>query len=840
MTISKKKKWVAFDEEHRGQAAMTALAKHLADNHFDVTFGFPRKTASFFKDYRKVFKEKQRDFVETPRVRNVVIVGAGVSYAAFGGELFPLAYDAIDELRERLGVRGLRDALGHSDGTVGEVPDRLAEEEEIFRQLYGVKDPRHDFESQLAILSKFYTPRQIRGVLGTIYRPRYYPHIVFETIAHLLKHRFIEAVINYNFDEVLDQAIEEEVRGGDYQYVISDGDCVDLTKLVVDDTLKVPLYIKPHGTISHKSTLRFTKDAYVGMPSDLLAFTKKILMGHTRENPQLQPDRFRVNLISIGFAFTSVELTEMLRGHTRLKVFHINLENESNERLLWDNVAALGNGIEQYLIGVKPGVRGTAGRREAWPSIADAVGDLFERTVDRFEEMYRPRHLARHLFVHSLLFREGDRRMLNRTRRNPRPVPFGSGLRVPVSDRHYHYARLCVELALAVAKGNGRIDLATLVDDRVGIYFREWRQLEPGGGMSLRAICEERFGLEDDEGFAGNVFTIPGLSAVGIQDVSETEMVELAAIDDEEKFISGTAAFAFKIWKLLKGALLHIDDALFKQHIRERDSQQSRRVTIILLARLVHSDLQELAPRFSMDALLLLNRTEPKSVIHTPLGMMARFMSMVEDPRWDLMLAITEQGKILGKLAPEHWRKDVPTDRGVHTICRRASIVVADPPYPRLEHRLEEFRERKLLIGDDYRLPYWAHNDHLIVVLRMCVNPGDFEPLAAISYRRSGLRNRVNPVYINDPDDLELLVRMYFGYVAKSEYYMLNESREPASLTKRSTARGGVPDVNCEHAMSVRRRLTAKWWDEMIQERQYRTSTQVEGESESKSCQRTY
>ena len=40
---------------------------------------------------------------------------------------------------------------------------------------------------------------------------RYYPGLAYEILAHLMKHGFIDAIINFNFDEVLDQAIEDEL-----------------------------------------------------------------------------------------------------------------------------------------------------------------------------------------------------------------------------------------------------------------------------------------------------------------------------------------------------------------------------------------------------------------------------------------------------------------------------------------------------------------------------------------------------------------------------------------------------------------------------------------------------
>src|SRR4051794_24473657 len=80
-----------FPSDRRGSQAMEFLAGQLANNYFDVTFGYPPGPDTLAREYAKVFNGAERDFGDAPRARNVLLVGAGVSYAAFGGELFPLA-----------------------------------------------------------------------------------------------------------------------------------------------------------------------------------------------------------------------------------------------------------------------------------------------------------------------------------------------------------------------------------------------------------------------------------------------------------------------------------------------------------------------------------------------------------------------------------------------------------------------------------------------------------------------------------------------------------------------------------------------------------------------------
>lgn len=811
-----------FDKDHRGKAAMEVLARELANNYFDVSVGYSLRADELLEQYKRVFPRHERDYKDVPRVRNIVLVGAGGSYAAFGGQLFPLAKDAVNLLRDKLGVLGLRDALGKYDTGDPNIRDRFAEEEQIFRQLYSVPNPHEDFETQLAILSKFYTPRQIRGALKKIYDLRYYPHILFDTIAHLLKHRFVDAVISYNFDEVLDQAILEELREGEYRYVVSDGDAVDdLRKIMFSDTLKVPLYIKPHGTITHKSSLRFTKDEYVGMPNDLLQFTRKILLGHTRNDHNAQEDQFSVNLISIGFAFTSVELIELLRNHPSLRIFHINLATGNNPGQLTKEVRNLKSKevhnlkdaeIEQYLIGIDPDA--AVGGDENWHTVTSAIRALFETAFNRFDEIYRPRHLSRHEIVHALLFKEDTKS--GKDRQEGRPL--GCGDRIPADDRDYFYARLCVELALALLKGNGRIDLTTLVEDRVGIYYGKWRSCETRTVRSLREICKTAFNLSDSMGFRSSIFDVKSTTGV-----PEERKAEFDRYDRDRRYLPGTHEFAYYIWKLLVKALQEVKDRDFRDHIKELDAEIDRidkeRQTadntpgsapglVRFFARMLQSDVQELAPRFTPEAHLLLNVDSP-DVIHTNLGMTMKFFSILEDPRWDLLLSVSEVGKAI-----QHANRFFAQPRAPNLPRRRASLVVTDTRHPQLvEERLKKYRNKRWLIGDNYLLPYWAHNDHMLITLRMSMEEGVFEPLAAISYQRRGLENRINPVYIQHPEDLEILLQIYFAYVVKAEGYML-----PGAAIQDADGypvRGAVPTVNQREAQERRQELQKKWWNAM-------------------------
>lgn len=86
-----------------------------------------------------------------------------------------------------------------------------------------------EFEAQLSALGQTLGgDRRVRSAISELYRVRHPTIHTYELIAHLLKHRFLDAVINMNFDELLDQSLDDEVGVGEYHRIVSDRDCVEV------------------------------------------------------------------------------------------------------------------------------------------------------------------------------------------------------------------------------------------------------------------------------------------------------------------------------------------------------------------------------------------------------------------------------------------------------------------------------------------------------------------------------------------------------------------------------------------------------------------------------------
>ena len=128
------------------------------------------------------------------------------------------------------------------------------------------------------------------------------PHVSAETAFHEPVRVVVDAIINFNFDETLDQAIEDEIGPGHYYRVVSDSDCrqplTDLSQ--PKGYLRLPLYIKPHGTASSKSSLRFRRGDYFLLPPDLKDLLAALIGG------------LPLRVLVIGHAMNSFEFNDIL------------------------------------------------------------------------------------------------------------------------------------------------------------------------------------------------------------------------------------------------------------------------------------------------------------------------------------------------------------------------------------------------------------------------------------------------------------------------------------------------------------------------------------------------
>ncbi|HLF87805.1 MAG TPA: SIR2 family protein [Anaerolineales bacterium] len=313
--------------------------------------------------------------------RVLAIVGAGASKIAG----LPLANEALKKLKDEASM-----------------PSKALEAElERLTQIY--KLDRDAFETYLRALStSVFEAQKLRDNLQKMYGHRFMPVLSYEILAHMLKHRFLDAIINFNFDELLDQSIEDELDPEEYYHILSDGDCPDEGKLR-ETYPELPFYIKPHGTAGYKSTLRFTREDYYGLPFDI----QRVLRYLLTEKP--------VVLLIIGFGMQSFEFNHILEdAHPDSRMYHINLKNPVKNTHLAPFSC-------NRLLDIKTldGVNGAL--RKIWESVRKG-----------FQEEYKPRDITRHILITQTFFHDINDYNVER----------------------YLQGRTIIELCLSIAKGS--------------------------------------------------------------------------------------------------------------------------------------------------------------------------------------------------------------------------------------------------------------------------------------------------------------------------------------------------------------------------------------------------
>ena len=353
--------------------------------------------------------------------RVVGVVGSGASNSAG----LPLTTKALDILKE--------DSL-MSHRVLDAELDRLSQTYKLDKQA---------FETHLRALStSAFEAQNLRDNLQKMYGYRFMPVLGYEILAHMLKHRFLDAIINFNFDELLDQSIDDELNNGEYHHILSDGDCPDDMSLRNEKNRR-PYYIKPHGTASHKSTLRFTREDYYGLPFDI----QRVLRYLLTDKP--------VVLIIIGFGMQSLEFNRILEGvKHESKMFHINLRNPAKK-------FRIGGFEKNDLLKVSEN-----------NDISQILRRIWEQTTSIFNKEYRPREITRHKLISETFFRE--------IKEN--------------NNESYLKGRTVIELCLSVAKGKGLVTMSQLSNDRSGKYFELYKAIQNDANFYDMCI---QIGLKD-------------------------------------------------------------------------------------------------------------------------------------------------------------------------------------------------------------------------------------------------------------------------------------------------------------------------------------------------------
>jgi hypothetical protein len=415
------------------ERTLVGLSEALLVQHLRTSWPLPGKTPTWFPG------ESSPDRYHES-VRTVAIVGAGASLP-----IASLADDLVADLEKELGQH-----------------DRDPREEYLNMLEVAYDLGRDQFETRLMALCHTQGERAVQDAIGTRYRHRHPTLLAYELLAHLLHHRFIDMVISFNFDELLDQSIEDELGPNEFTRVISERD------FDPSQPPSGPLYIKPHGTAAEPESLRFTKERYFTIPKSIASLIES---------------RFDVEhlvVLNLGFSMVNVDFQYLLRKPTEVEIFNFNPHPIPAGVI--DEIAKRRQPITDRRQKIPPGESDFPTLNELAPVGADPedeelLGATLTEVVDSLDEACaaessgpaRFRSIERHQGLCKLL------------------GPFRPGS----AKRHaeYLHRRAVLEIAFAAAKGRGVVSIASLADDRCGRYYDLYaaKAEEP---ESWSSVCE--------------------------------------------------------------------------------------------------------------------------------------------------------------------------------------------------------------------------------------------------------------------------------------------------------------------------------------------------------------
>jgi hypothetical protein len=357
--------------------------------------------------------------------------------------------------------------------------DAIQAERERLERITAVNP--EEFEAQLSAIGQTMGgDRRVRAAISELYQVRHPTIQSYELIAHLLKHRFLDAVISMNFDELLDQSLDDELGVGEYQRIVSDRDCVSVqTNELAADHL--PLYIKLHGTASEPESLRFTRESYYDSPVQVGAMAAELF-----QVPECV-------VINVGFGMGSFDLHRLLAMPEKLWLFNL-----SKEELDKNAVKAI-KGERKNRAKDRPDSKACAEKKKRkdffklvndhqglcdvlLTALLDHVEQRGKKLLEKAPGIISLRSVKRHDAVVSLLGPEsGPGRRLIELPRSADDARFSIDPAARASDPDAVYAgyllrRAILELALAMARGRGLVSVGTLAVDRGGHYFDAYRR----------------------------------------------------------------------------------------------------------------------------------------------------------------------------------------------------------------------------------------------------------------------------------------------------------------------------------------------------------------------------
>jgi hypothetical protein len=809
------------DLSTKSQNNLMLLAQELAQNYFNTSIPEKEMSTEFLETVKKeVFNSSHIKFVpqaedyhntdKPPQssianwedmggkdnwARNILVLGAGCTYDSF--EYIPLANEAIKKIQSRFkyGNKSLEQILDeyksydkkdksasvtntyfNDNKGITELITKYYEALENLKlhSPFGFRDKETpDFETSLHLLNTFFPVSEIREQIKELYNYRHGPTEFYEIVAHMFKHKLIDVIINFNFDELLDQALDDEFGNSNYYKIISDGDCRPAQELLVDGKLKVPIYIKPHGTASHKSTLRFTKDQYYNLPRDISNLLKEIF---SLTDAQAK----RVNLITTGFEMGSVEFNQILKdtlGSTS-KIFSfthfLSFDEKINDKTGINDIDERINKIntdyanifqkkdespELYIISQQC-LANTVEKKA--PSLGKAFHQLLTNSSEFYTKGYFPIDINRHSLIISLFSNQKLKNsVINETDYKISPN-YENATTSEVDNKYflnyfrssdYFKDRTIIEIIISLFQENGSLNIEDALTQRAGEYYKLYNDQ-----YENEKRLEEKKGLKLEK---------PGYSfSELVKDlVQEKSTLKLYKQLECSVIKGGLNTPEEKLFDLFRD-IINNSNGLFSEVFNNSIKNISEDNKILLnkaLYGLLHTNNSTLMPNFTDPRYHIFKQFSAKDILHTNLAIDLHFLKSLSANNTKFVLSVADKPKKFEKFAP------LIKEKGQEVVLILAAK--DDNEASALNNEIKETIKKNTMKNEDiylFFIPPEKHTHHMTLFLNNEIKTNSDKWLkgaSAIYYHQDPYSSKMNPILLNETINIEKLLSQYNYYI---------------------------------------------------------------------------
>lgn len=683
------------------------LAVKLALNLVDVSTRFDE----YNEPHKEIIKRDKLDKYRgssSRRERFILLTGAGLSHVATKG-VMPLAKDAIKFIKEEVKKTN--------------IPNHIFEEE-AERLKFSTQLDINEFETQLLIYSK-YAVSAVKKGLKKICKPKYIPNIEYEILAHMLQHRFIDIVMNFNYDEIFDVILKEEISKGEFKYIYLEGHCPDNyeKEFLIDNRLKQPVYIKPHGTISHTSSLRLDRERISVLPVEIRKLITNMIQAKVPEQDHSEQKFLDVNFIIVGFGMKSPVLLEAIKEYLDSKQY-------KNPPKFW--FFDKKKNLSEFSLGLEPKYREIIEKNSHFFCVDDKdtleiyLDTLWKKVAESFSDDYPPTGIERHKLINSI-FDDNEDAIRRRKTKEYQKV--------------YFRDRLFTELALDILSSDGVTNTQQIMSGRFDHYLHKYNERANSNEQLSIDTAIKKLGFVNYKGFVADVFTPLEPSKFG-----------------SDEFLHD---FHNKLSEQLSS-----ERGLYYQKNRDEVLGLSRKIN--------QRNRLRINPKFNHPHNGLFSPLQVNRILNTSLNWIYRYRQALEKDNWDLMLAVSERGRFL---TPDS--KNIQEKYTQIFKDKRAEVILSSLDLPQLKNRIDEdkFQKFNLLSKNVLYLPWWLHNRHLALFMKKN-QKGNIESeienwdfVSGFFYESRMLSRTVNPVLITGKENLEKLFYNFVLYWHKSKQY---------------------------------------------------------------------